>query len=249
MDKQDIIRKMLEAGLKAPARGEFIFIHWDQIAMLLEYERAAAVREALADQPAQPCKYGNEPVSCTSSPMDCQCALDAVFEQPVQPEIEYCTNYHCAGDCGQPHNQKEMREFFAWQPAQHQDIDWKDQYEKQKRRAEMWVAKYEADIKPLEKAGPVTAQQLVAIEYWLQDTMESGRWVTTDSMSKATAEKMLSGEYGDVYPQGRIVEQSQPVSKPLTDEQAKELWDQSRCAMPRYLTFKALVEAAHGIKE
>ena len=21
---------------------------------------------------------------------------------------EYCTVYHCAGDCGQPHNQKEM---------------------------------------------------------------------------------------------------------------------------------------------
>ena len=44
------------------------------------------------------------------------------------------------------------------QPAQ-QEIDWKDQYEKQKRRADMWVAKYEADIGPLEKAGPVTAQQ------------------------------------------------------------------------------------------
>lgn len=45
-----------------------------------------------------------------------------------------------------------------YEPAQ-QEIDWKDQYEKQKRRADMWVAKYEADIGPLEKAGPVTAQQ------------------------------------------------------------------------------------------
>ena len=53
---------------------------------------------------------------------------------------------------------KALRERLA-QPAQQQDIDWKDQYEKQKRRAEMWVAKYEADIGPLEKAGPVTAQQ------------------------------------------------------------------------------------------
>lgn len=49
MDKQDIIRKMQEAGLKAPARGEFIFIHWDQIAMLLEHERAAE-REACAEK-------------------------------------------------------------------------------------------------------------------------------------------------------------------------------------------------------
>jgi len=33
-------------------------------------------------------------------------------------EIEYCTVYHCAGDCGQPHNQEEMSEFFAVQPEQ-----------------------------------------------------------------------------------------------------------------------------------
>ena len=38
------------------------------------------------------------------------------------------------------------------------NIDWKDMYEKQKRRAEMWIAKYEADIGPLEKAGPVAQQ-------------------------------------------------------------------------------------------
>jgi len=27
------------------------------------------------------CKYGNDKQECTSSPMDCQCALDAVFTQ------------------------------------------------------------------------------------------------------------------------------------------------------------------------
>ena len=45
------------------------------------------------------------------------------------------------------------------QPAQQQEIDWKDQYEKQKRRAEMWVAKYEADIGPVDKAVPMAVQQ------------------------------------------------------------------------------------------
>ena len=40
------------------------------------------------------------------------------------------------------------------QPAPVQEIDWKDQYEKQKRRAEMWIAKYEKDIGPLEYAIP-----------------------------------------------------------------------------------------------
>ena len=38
------------------------------------------------------------------------------------------------------------------QPAQ--EPDWKEQYEYQKRRAEMWIAKYEKDIGPLEKAQP-----------------------------------------------------------------------------------------------
>ena len=47
MNREEIIRKMQEAGLKAPARGDFIFIHWDQIAMLLDHERAAE-REACA---------------------------------------------------------------------------------------------------------------------------------------------------------------------------------------------------------
>jgi hypothetical protein len=39
MDKEQIIQLMAEAGLKTPARGDFIFIHWDQIAMLLAHER------------------------------------------------------------------------------------------------------------------------------------------------------------------------------------------------------------------
>jgi hypothetical protein len=46
----------------------------------------------------------------------------------------------------------------------------------------------------------------VQIEYWLQDTMESGRWITTSTMTRATAKRMLSVEYSQVYPQGRMVE-------------------------------------------
>jgi hypothetical protein len=45
----------------------------------------------------------------------------------------------------------------AAQPAPVQDVDWKDMYEKEKRRSEMWIAKYEKDIGPLEKAAPVAA--------------------------------------------------------------------------------------------
>jgi hypothetical protein len=39
MTKEQLIQLMAEAGLKTPARGDFIFIHWDQIALLLAHER------------------------------------------------------------------------------------------------------------------------------------------------------------------------------------------------------------------
>jgi hypothetical protein len=27
------------------------------------------------------------------------------------PELDYCTMYHCPGDCGQPHDQKQRAEY------------------------------------------------------------------------------------------------------------------------------------------
>ena len=47
MTKDDIINRMQEAGLKAPARGDFIFIHWDQIALLLAHERENFASECI----------------------------------------------------------------------------------------------------------------------------------------------------------------------------------------------------------
>lgn len=42
------------------------------------------------------------------------------------------------------------------------EIDWKDQYEKQKRRAEMWIAKYEKGIGPLQRVYPASDEHHVA---------------------------------------------------------------------------------------
>ena len=50
---------------------------------------------------------------------------------------------------------KEIEAVLA-HPAQ--EPDWKDQYEKQKRRAEMWIAKYEKDIGLLERVKPIHAE-------------------------------------------------------------------------------------------
>ena len=66
-------------------------------------------------------------------------------------------------------------------------------------------------------------QEPVAIEYWLQDTMEFGRWVKSEKMARATAERMLSGEFGAVFSQGRIVEPTLPP-QPKEPEQEPVAW-------------------------
>ena len=54
---------------------------------------------------------------------------------------------------------------FGWWKALESvrtEPDWKDLFEKQKRRAEMWIAKYEKDIGPLEKAAPIAQEPVVS---------------------------------------------------------------------------------------
>jgi hypothetical protein len=71
-----------------------------------QLERIA--REALADhaiqqrlgreilqEPLKLCQYGQEPASCTSNPMDCQCAIDAALAQPEQEPKIGCVNHDC----------------------------------------------------------------------------------------------------------------------------------------------------------
>jgi hypothetical protein len=60
---------------------------------------------------------------------------------------------------------------------QEQGVDWKDMYEKEKRRSAMWVAKYEKDIGPLEYATP-QQEQSEPLEYW--NAVEG--WVKIDEL-------------------------------------------------------------------
>lgn len=83
-----------------------------------------------------------------------------------------------------------------------------------------------AEVQRMEAlAQPEQEQEPVAIEYWLQDTMESGRWVTTGNMSRAAAD-----DYCEVYPQGRIVEPSPPQRTwvDLSDEEIQAIAKQAR---------------------
>lgn len=57
---------------------------------------------------------------------------------------------------------------------------------------------------------------LVQIEYWQQDTMESGRWVKTKPMPRATAEKIIDSFY-----RGEIVNVEQGVTESSTEVDMK----------------------------
>ena len=123
--------------------------------------------------------------------------------------------------------------YTSSQPTLH-DTNWKDMYEKQKRKADMWVSKYEADIGPVEKAGPVTAQQEpVAIVKVLP--MGHGQ----ADMHWAELQHVPEGTPLYTRPQAR---------EPLTDEQIEKMrhlidwtagWSYSR--------FARAIEAAHKI--
>jgi hypothetical protein len=72
------------------------------------FEHITAIKEALAghamretqrlgqeteQEPVELCQYGQEPASCTSNPMHCQCAIDAALAQPEQEPVAYlCEN-------------------------------------------------------------------------------------------------------------------------------------------------------------
>lgn len=107
-------------------------------------EAVEEIEAALAEQPA-PVQQG-----WTSDCLVSEKAKQSGFDLSPMPNMLYTVR----GNHAQLVNFARAMLAAAPQPAQ-QDIDWKDQYEKQKRRAEMWIAKYEADIGLLEKAGPV----------------------------------------------------------------------------------------------
>ena len=84
----------------------------------------------------------------TESQLRCKCR-DSAKAQPAPPPPECKTEA------------EQTAYAFGWWKALESvrtEPDWKDLFEKQKRRAEMWIAKYEKDIGPLEKAVPVAQE-------------------------------------------------------------------------------------------
>lgn len=104
-------------------------------------------KKANSKQAMEKCKYGNIQASCTSSPMDCQCALDAVFEQ--HGPVGYAVYHRLGGS-----------KTFHW-PEQHSPDGDANEYRLvplyPKRE---WVGLTDEDIRPMCK------------EDWLFDTVK-----------------------------------------------------------------------------
>ena len=107
-----------------------------------------------------------------------------------------------------------------------QEIDWKDMYEKEKRRSDMWLVKYEAVAGLAPKAYPQSQRE-----------QEPGRnhWENGDVFERIAAKKTAAAQ-----------------RKPLTDVQIMDAF----CVTPGIhqfvQAFKAgarYAEAAHDIKE
>jgi hypothetical protein len=52
---------------------------------LAEHAMQQRIGRELLQEPLELCQYGQEPASCTSNPMDCQCAIDASLAQTQEP--------------------------------------------------------------------------------------------------------------------------------------------------------------------
>lgn len=169
-----------------------------------------AIGEALAEQTAQ---QEQEPVYPRRHAMY-NCLGDTTGWSP--------RDFYFKGieDC-EALQQQELAEQQAAEPAQ-SEIDWKDQYEKQKRRADMWVAKYEADIGPLEKAGPAAEQTAQQEQGWKMVPVEP-----TDKMVQAAHHLDLSYMPGQEGADRAAIYRAMLSAAPtLTDDEIDLIWMQ-----------------------
>jgi len=150
--------------------------------------------------------------------------LEKALAQPQQ-ELEYCTDYHCAGDCGQPHNQKEMRELLASQPQQ-EPVAWVTVEKgvcattRSANFSRIPDGQYQLYVGPLKNdvVAAITTLKALGYVYNKSKTCKEGeQWVAPQPAQR----------------------------KPLTDEEIENIAAQT--LFP--IAFGRAIEAAHGIKE
>ena len=140
------------------------------------FEAITAIKEALAQPEQEPIGEVGTMPGTTGFTMACFKAEDVPVgtklyttspaAQPAQEKCRVCGEGEATlmvirecNKCGSEYAGKAEFDLSKAQSALVQDVDWKDMYKKEKRRSEMWVAKYEKDIGPLEYAVPLAAQR------------------------------------------------------------------------------------------
>lgn len=180
----------------------------------------------------------------------------ALLQQALEAASDIVENYTRAGYEGEFNEAiTALRERLARE--EQPEIDWKDQYEKQKRRADMWVAKYEADIGPLEKAGPVTAQQEpVTWKLVLTKPTHEMLKAMDECSTEGYDERLYAGHAASVYMAAVDVAPTPSQRKPLTNAEIRKWWASENgfedCNMAKLDDFEQViraVEGKHGIKE
>ena len=176
---------------------------------------------------------------------------------PVEPSKEMCV---AGATTAVKHDEpyfiyQSMLEAAPQPPAMEQsqgeqETDWKGMYLKEKRRAEMWIAKYENDIGKLEVAVPVAEQPQGEQEpvSW-KWCYEDGELSDISFESRAECERRFTGYKGKSAP---LYIHPQPPREPLTDEQIDGI---IRDLDPPWLDtptgfeeeFCHAIERAHGI--
>ena len=108
---QEIIEMARDSGMELYGLGKdrARFVHHLEAFAKLVAEKALAehamqqrLGRELLQEPLELCQYGQEPASCTSNPMDCQCAIDAALAQSEQEPKIGCVNHDCNQCKAQP---------------------------------------------------------------------------------------------------------------------------------------------------
>ena len=170
-------------------------------------------------KPVELCQYGQEPASCTSSPMDCQCAIDAALakqEQEQKPVADAYTfaemRFVVCPNCGNkrcPKANDHRNDCTNSNEVGQKGSSWEH-------------------VKPL-----------------AQPEQEPVAKVVCNSAGQISMQT-LDGNSFDISKYVGSMFYTTPPQRTwvgLTDEEKSELWEISRAALPRYATYASLVEA------
>ena len=114
-----------------------------------------------------------------------------------------------------------------------QEVDWKDQYEKQKRRAEMWLAKYEEVAGPAPCAVPLAQDEQISSQERVAIVINKGPKIRHYAKLTETGELLADGT--NLY--------TTPPKRPwvgLTDDEAS--WCQAPSTIQTWKRIEAILK-------